>query len=121
MAFVNKYTIGAVITILTIFFVWTYGKVQYNKGFSERDLKAQIEIKDLKLTLQEAKNKEVSRQIDINRKAQENSRKQLQQIQVEKDLLEKQIEDMEIEAKNDPNHSRIGLGVPSVMRLNKIR
>lgn len=117
----NKYTIGAIITIVVIGLIWTYGKVQYNQGYENRDIQAQIEIKDLRLKLEEEKSDEIDRINKANRLAQENSTKRLLQIQVEKDQLEKLLEDQENEASKDPDSNRIGLGAPSVLRINKIR
>ncbi|AXP07714.1 hypothetical protein SmphiM6_23 [Sinorhizobium phage phiM6] len=119
--FTSKLSVIATVIFLSGSAILGYGTYQYHKGYKERDLKAQVEIRDIKIALQEAKNKEVSRQREANRKAQEDAKKRLLEMQVEKDQLEKLIEDLESEANQDPDRDRIGLSAPSVMRINKVR
>ena len=117
----NKYFIGFVVALAIVFSVLAYGSNQYDKGYNVAELKSQAEMLDFKNRLAIEATETIKRTQVAAQKSKDLQDKQIAELQQQKTNLENIVKENENEANTDVNRDRIGLELPSVMRLNKIK
>lgn len=117
----NKYFIGFVIALAVVFSVLAYGSNQYDKGYKAADTKAKVEMLSFKNELAIEATETIKRTQVAAQKSKDLQDKQIAELQKQNLNLENIVKENENEANIDVNRDRIGLELPSVLRLNKIK
>ena len=115
---VGLYALIVVAAIALAWGAYTYIERQgYQRGVVEWQAKYDRLVSDYA----EAKAAEIERLMDANNAAKAREAQRIAELEHENEELEKLMKEQAIAAEQDPDRDRVGLGAPSVQRLNKIR
>lgn len=99
--------VWAAVALIAAFLV--HGKMQYREGYAAAAFKYQA-----------AANQEALRQFNVNAEALEAAKREAAQHRETIATLDKQLEDLALEAKRDPRAGQPSLGAGSLRRLDAI-
>ena len=115
---VGMYALIAVAAVALAWGAYTYVERQgYQRGVVEWQAKYDRLVADYA----EAKAAEIERLMAANNAAKAREAQRIAELEHENEELEKLMKEQAIAAEQDPDRDRVGLGAPSVQRLNKIR
>lgn len=99
----------AVFPLIVASLIFAFGMMKYRQGYREASDFYKAKIAQEVARQEKAKHEAELRAWDLTR-----------QIEIAKELLDEQTKRSALEASRDPNAGRIGLGVDSVRRLNRV-
>ncbi len=120
-ALANKWVGYGIAVVLLALAVWWGVSTIYNNGYDAASLKYKAEIAELKQAASDALNKEIERQASVQNAAKSREAERIAEMQAANEDLNQKIEELQREARQDPDAGRVVLGAPSVQRINKVR
>ena len=111
----------ALIVLAAIALAWGAYTYVERQGYQRGVVEWQAKYDRLVTDYAEAKAAEIERLMAANNAAKAREAQRIAHLERENEELEKLMKEQAIAAEQDPDRDRVGLGAPSVQRLNKIR
>jgi hypothetical protein len=115
--------LGAYVAIAALAVVLAGGAYLYveRQGYQRGVIEWQAKYDRLVADYAEAKAAEITRLVAANEAAKAREALRIAELARENEELEKLLEEQANASKQDPDRDRVGLGAPSVQRINRIR